>query len=177
MSEGPTRREAAREALHAGVMLIGGALGIGAGIASILAMSAGFQYAAAQSQSPSLSGPATVTDGDTITVAGEDVRLRGIDAPETDQPHGHAAERALRQRIGGERVRVEAHGRGPYDRIIGTVYYKGGRVGLWLVTHGHAWVWERYASDDRLVPAQRRARAHEQGLWANDDPAPPWKWR
>jgi micrococcal nuclease len=133
--------------------------------------------AAAPTYAADLSGPATVTDGDTITVAGEDVRLRGIDAPETDQPHGDAAERALRQRIGGERVRVEAHGHGPYGRVIGTVYHEGERVGLWLVTHGHAWVWERHARDDRLVPAQRRARAHERGLWANDDPVPPWEWR
>src|SRR5690349_17264506 len=32
-----------------------------------------------------LEGRATVNDGDTITLAGERIRLRGIDAPELDQ--------------------------------------------------------------------------------------------
>jgi endonuclease YncB( thermonuclease family) len=32
-----------------------------------------------------VSGPATVVDGDTLVVAGEHVRLQGIDAPEMHQ--------------------------------------------------------------------------------------------
>jgi endonuclease YncB( thermonuclease family) len=34
----------------------------------------------------SLTGPAKVIDGDTMVVAGQLVRLHGIDAPELDQP-------------------------------------------------------------------------------------------
>jgi endonuclease YncB( thermonuclease family) len=34
----------------------------------------------------SLTGPAKVIDGDTIVMAGQLVRLHGIDAPELDQP-------------------------------------------------------------------------------------------
>jgi hypothetical protein len=32
-----------------------------------------------------LTGTATITDGDTIVIGGETIRLQGIDAPETDQ--------------------------------------------------------------------------------------------
>jgi endonuclease YncB( thermonuclease family) len=42
-----------------------------------------------------------VRDGDTIELGQRVIRLQGIDAPESDQPHGDEASRALRQRVVG----------------------------------------------------------------------------
>ena len=60
-----------------------------------------------------LAGSASVTDGDTLTVAGQRIRLFGIDAPESKQVcvaggqrwrYGRFAARALREHIAGRPV-------------------------------------------------------------------------
>ena len=118
-----------------------------------------------------------VRDGDTIELGERAVRLQGIDAPESDQPYGKRAGQALRERIGGRRVRVETHGRGSYGRVIGTVFLDGANVNAWLVRKGYAWVYDRYNDDPRLPRLERQARQAQRGLWAGSDPVPPWQWR
>lgn len=118
-----------------------------------------------------------VRDGDTIELESRTVRLQGIDAPESDQPHGAVASRALEAKIGGRRVRIETHGRGNYGRIIGTVHLRNTNINAWLVRAGHAWVYEKYNDDPRLPRLERRAREADRGLWAASDPVPPWQWR
>ena len=124
---------------------------------------------------------ATVThvrDGDTVELGERAVRLQGIDAPESDQPHGSAAGKALRRLVAGERVRVESHGRGDYDRIIGTIHHDGQDVNALMVREGHAWAYDEYLEPGSVLPAlERRAREADRGLWARPDPVPPWQWR
>lgn len=124
---------------------------------------------------------ATVThvrDGDTLECGERVVRLQGIDAPESDQPHGRAAGRALRRLVAGETVTVETHGRGDYGRIIGTVHYEGRDVNAWMVRQGHAWAYDDYLRPGSVLPSlERRAREADRGLWSRSDPVPPWQWR
>ena len=67
-----------------------------------------------------VTGPARVIDGDTIEVAGERIRLHGIDAPENRQSCeregvawlcGAVASQALRMLVGNWPVRCDERGR------------------------------------------------------------------
>lgn len=119
-----------------------------------------------------------VRDGDTVECGERVVRLAGIDTPESDQPHGGAAGRALRRLVGGEVVRVVTDTRGVHGRIIGVVHYQGRNVNAWLVRQGHAWAYDRYLDPGSELPdLERRARANGRGLWAGSGPIPPWEWR
>lgn len=86
-----------------------------------------------------------VVDGDTLTLAGRDVRLQGIDAPESDQPHGDAATMALTVEVHGQRVRLEVRGEDKYGRLVAVVYRDGRNVNRWIVRQGHAWEYDRYS--------------------------------
>lgn len=118
-----------------------------------------------------------VRDADTIELGDRTVRLQGIDAPESDQPYGRKATRAMRRKVLDERVRVETHGRGNYGRIIGTVWLEGLNVNGWLVSRGYAWVYDKYNEDPRLPELEEIAWEESRGLWSKQEPVPPWEWR
>ena len=74
-----------------------------------------------------ISGVASVTDGDTLRIGSERIRLHGIDAPESAQSCraggktwacGAAATRALRERIAGRPVECAERDRDRYGRIV-----------------------------------------------------------
>jgi endonuclease YncB( thermonuclease family) len=78
-----------------------------------------------------LTGPAKVIDGDTIVVAGEMVRLHGIDAPELDQTFwwrgqqivcGTMSLAALEALIAGVKVRCEVVERDRHGRLVAKVF-------------------------------------------------------
>ena len=123
-----------------------------------------------------------VTDGDTLTVEGSagdrvDVRLWGIDAPESGQPYGPEATAVARKEAGGERVEVEVMERGPYGRLIGRVHVGGTTLGRTLARSGYAWHARKYGTSAQIKANEREARARGRGLWAQRDPVPPWQHR
>ena len=79
-----------------------------------------------------------IVDADTLEVAGQKVRLQGIDAPESAQscrqatgpryPCGEHATQALRTRIGPDAVTCTIEGRDRYGRGLG-ICYNGRRHG------------------------------------------------
>ena len=121
----------------------------------------------------SITGKAYVTDGDGIRVDKQEVRLVGLDAPEWDQKakhrdgywfnHGKRVKNALIQEIGGKHVRVSVEGTDRFGRLLGTVTYKGGDIGEWLVWEGHAIA----AYSDRYIHVEREAREAKRGMWAH----------
>ena len=134
-----------------------------------------------------------VIDGDTVIVQRnarrEKVRLDAIDCPEDGQPWGDIATAGLIKLIGGRRIRMEVHGADCYGRTLATLYVPGKAPGTWLnvnermVVLGHAWVMRRYYGhlarerQTRLNRAERWARSKRMGLWRQENPVPPWKWR
>jgi endonuclease YncB( thermonuclease family) len=118
-----------------------------------------------------------VTDGDTIEVDGRDIRLQGIDAPETGQPHGNRATAALKALLLHREVRLQAQGADRYGRLIAVVYRGDSNVNRWLVQQGHAWEYDRYSKDETLGSLERQARQAGRGLWSYRNPVPPWQWR
>lgn len=70
----------------------------------------------------SLTGTARVIDGDTIEVAGQRVRLAGIDAPERDQPYGQESSDRLAQMVEGEEVRVDWYKKDRWCRSVEQIW-------------------------------------------------------
>jgi len=123
-----------------------------------------------------------VTDGDSISVMhegrGEAVRLNGIDAPERGQAFGAAAKRQLSDLIFGKVVRVEVRSKDRYQRTVADVFVGATLVNAEMVRAGYAWWFRRYAPRDaRLRALEEEAREARRGLWAEEEPMPPWEFR
>lgn len=123
-----------------------------------------------------------VTDGDTITVLDAEkrqhkVRLEGIDAPESGQPFGTQAKKALSDKVFGKEITVKETGKDRYGRTLGHVYVGKQHVNRELVSEGFAWHYKEYNSDRDLASAENEARAAKRGLWRDDVPTAPWDFR
>jgi len=120
-----------------------------------------------------------IVDGDTVCMRdGTKVRLHGIDTPERDQPYGKQATRNLDKLISGTVFVVEKD-TDRYGRLVGTLCTpEGVNVNLEMVCNGSAWWYSRYAKNNRaMASCQDEAEEAGLGLWADDDPIPPWEWR
>ena len=132
-----------------------------------------------------ISGLAKVTDGDTIKIANERIRLHGIDAPEMRQKCGteagelyqcgQTASEKLREAIGNQPVDCQFFARGRYNRIIGTCFNAAGKnIQSWMVEGGWAVAYRRYST--RYVKEENAAREAKRGIWRGMF-AMPWSWR
>lgn len=87
----------------------------------------------------SLSGHATVIDGDTLYLAGKRVRLFGIDAMELDTMHGRTAKWALVRLINDERVTCNPTGSFSHGRYVARCHTSTiPDLGAEMVKRGHA---------------------------------------
>jgi endonuclease YncB( thermonuclease family) len=129
-----------------------------------------------------------LSDGDSFVVRTEDgrripVRLSAIDAPEKTQPYGDTARRSLLALVEGKSLTIIPIKRDPYGRTVARVLADQTDVGLEQVRAGMAWHYKRYESEqaprDRreYARAEQRARDTGQGLWAQPEPMPPWRFR
>lgn len=124
-----------------------------------------------------------VTDGDTLTLLDEanrqhKIRLEGIDAPESAQPFGTQAKKALSDKVFGKSIRVEKTGTDKYGRTLGRVYVGNSYVNRELLAEGMAWHYKEFNRDIDLAEAEDKARAEKRGLWRKGSEAiPPWDFR
>ena len=122
-----------------------------------------------------------VTDGDTLTLlegkTQYKIRLAEIDAPESRQPFGSRAKQALSDKVFGKTVRVQSARQDRYGRTLGTVEVDGRNVNLELVREGMAWHYKHFSKSKTFAAAEQEARKAKAGLWADQDPVPPWEWR
>ena len=148
-----------------------------------LLAAAGLFALAIPAQAETLSGQARVIDGDTLAIAGQQIRFDAIDAPETrqtctrdDRPWacGKAATQAMRQLIGRNPVRCEVSGRDKYGRAIGACFSANQDLQQQLVLKGLALAYRKYST--RYVPEEDTARGQGRGLWSGEFTAP-WRWR
>ena len=133
---------------------------------------------------PALEGTARVVDGDTLEVAGERVRLWGVDAPERSQTCrlaaqtwrcGRSAAEALGRLVEGREVRCEPRDRDRYGRVVAVCTIDGSDVAATMVREGWALNFERY-SEGAYRGAQQEARGKRAGLWQGQF-IPSWQWR
>ena len=132
-----------------------------------------------------------IIDGDTVEVIKDNqikiIRLYGIDCPEDGQDWGEIAKAGLIKLIGGKYVYLELFGKDIYGRILATIYLKEDlkliNINEKMIQKGHAWVVRRFYKNlsknkqARLNIFERFAKKNKVGLWKNDNPIPPWKWR
>lgn len=140
---------------------------------------------AAQSPMTSpISGSARIIDGDTIEVAGQRVRLEGIDVPESLQTCGtesggtwacgRAAAQSLKTQINDRGVTCEVRGQDKYGRTLAICFVDGVNINESMVKRGLAWAFLKYSEE--FVAAENEARAAKVGVWQGDAEAP-WDYR
>lgn len=142
-----------------------------------------------------------VAEGDRITVNsfGTEIpiRLYGIAAPQTakvdkftgwykpGQPYAEDAFRALSIKVLHQQVKVEIRSSllsrtEPTQSAVAVVYLDGRNVNLEMLGDGWAWADRRLLSrgdHPRYLTAERIARNRKRGLWAQENPQPPWNFK
>ena len=138
------------------------------------------------SSAETVTGIPRVIDADTVHLAGERIRLKDIDAPETRQQCldgngnrfscGIVSKRMLEARIGSAAITCDLDPkRDRYGRRLGTCYARNGEnLHSWLVRNGLALAYRRYSM--RYVNEEAAARSDRVGMWEGKF-VPPWLWR
>lgn len=126
-----------------------------------------------------------VVDGDTFMVEDREghrrrVCMYGVDAPENGQAYWAEAKQCLERQVLNQEIRyepveVDAEGRNCVRVYMGD---RGERlVNLDLVRRGFGWHHTDHEKIREFAEAEREARLHHRGLWADREPVEPWKYR
>ncbi|KAL4556946.1 hypothetical protein LXL04_035114 [Taraxacum kok-saghyz] len=105
------------------------------------------------------------------------IRLRGIDAPESEMPYGKEAKEELLKIIDGKCLRILVFDEDQYGRFVGDIYCNGVFVQEVMLRKGLAWHYTYYDKRPELDKWEKGARAKRIGLWASSNPEMPWEWR
>ena len=129
-----------------------------------------------------------VSDGDTITVLDinnqkHKIRLKGIDAPESQQVYGDISTQSLSELVYDKEVLVTWDKKDKYYRILGKVIVGGRDANYEQLKKGLAWYYKQYEKDlndedkKKYSEAEEWARNYTEGLWADSNSMPPWEFR
>jgi endonuclease YncB( thermonuclease family) len=132
-----------------------------------------------------IAGPPRIIDGRTLEVAGQRIRLFGIDAPDLDQVCEHGgrqyqcgsvARAALWDLVAGLDVSCapEAEAPGPDGSILAICTAGGRSLNESMVQAG--WALADRGATDGYVAAEAEAKNARRGLWRGVF-EPPWEWR
>ena len=138
-------------------------------------------------------GKAYVSDGDTIKINNQKIRLFGIDAPETkqfckevylsflifnfkrDYKCGEKSTNALKKKIKDKKIRCLIQDKKDrYRRNIGICYLKKQDINSWLVKNGYAIAYRRYSK--KYINDEQYAEDNKLGIWQGIFMKPE-KWR
>ncbi len=131
-----------------------------------------------------LSGPARVIDGDRLEIGGWEIRLAGIDAPESvqschspsgiDWPCGQLAAETLAGHVEGKEVICRTLDIDSEKRLIARCVVGEEDLGGLLVREGWGIAFDTYAP--RYMDSEDTARAEGLGIWSGTF-LPPAQWR
>jgi endonuclease YncB( thermonuclease family) len=132
-----------------------------------------------------LAGSPQIIDGDTLEVAGQRIRLFGIDAPEPDQvcrhggrdyQCGRVARAALWDLVAGLDVSCAPEAEAPTQDggIAATCIAGDFTLNEEMVYSG--WALADRRATDRYVATETNAKNARRGLWKGEF-EPPWAWR
>ena len=137
----------------------------------------------ASSEAATVEGTARVIDGDSLVIAGQEIRLHGIDAPEAAQlcerdglawSCGREATETLRGLVRGETVTCRAVAYDRHKTLVARCMVGWLDLGAEMVDRGLAIALERQFRD--YVANHREARARGVGIFAGTFTEPS-KWR
>lgn len=163
------------------------AAGLAAGI--YIGISIGFNQAATLQENP-LRGPATASDGDTITITNElgkhSVRIWGADALESRQTCAKGREKVECGKTARDITRAllaegdvnceKKEDRDRYGRYVAICFSAAGTdIGRHIIQQGYAIEYKEY-SDGRYAADEQAARAAKRGIWSMGFQAPA-EWR
>lgn len=122
-----------------------------------------------------------IIDGETVKIQTSSniefrVRLAEIDVPERYQAFGDKAQAALADKTIGKVITLRVISQDQYGGLFALVYIGNRWINREMVAEGWAWNGE-YSRITELAQAEREARAKKRGLWADDNPMPPWEYR
>jgi endonuclease YncB( thermonuclease family) len=132
-----------------------------------------------------IAGPPRIVDGDTLEVAGQRVRLLGVDAPELDQRCQHGghdydcgkvARAALWNLVGGLDVSCEPEGAPRASDGVVVATCKAGGIALNEAMVRSGWALADPQAGGRYSAIQTEAEKARRGLWRGAF-EPPWQWR
>jgi endonuclease YncB( thermonuclease family) len=136
--------------------------------AAVIAAIAGAAFLSDR-QAGQIVGSARVIDGDSIVVAGTEIRIYGIDAPESRQtcrkagrswPCGRVATDAMRTMVAGREIQCRPREQDRYGRTVAICLTEGLDLGAAMVKGGHAVSYGAYGADER------DARDARRGIWS-----------
>lgn len=143
-----------------------------------------FAIAAAACEPPTtISGTATVVDGDSLEIASTSIRLHAVDAPEgrqrctrndTSWNCGGAAANKLRELVAGRTIVCTKTDTDNYGRTVARCSNGNVDLGSEMVLAGLALAYRQYGRD--YVDEESRAKDARHGVWAGEF-TPPWDWR
>ena len=124
-----------------------------------------------------------VKDGDTFELLVDNsplvVRFAHIDCPEKKQPFGQKAKQFVSDICFGKYVSLKHNNK--YDRnhrlIAEIILEDGTNLNKLLIENGFAWHFKKYSKDEEYSRLENEAKLGKKGLWADENPIPPWIWR
>ena len=134
-------------------------------------------------------GSAEVTDGDTIKINKEKIRLLFIDAPELKQTCRNSFEEEyncgikskeyLSSYINNQIVHCNFSERDRYKRILGDCFLKeinNSNINLSMIENGWAIIYRRYYFPKEFLDVEEKAKNQKKGLWQGKFLSPE-QWR
>lgn len=123
-----------------------------------------------------------VYDGDTIdflTTDGQNFRIRldYIDAPELSQKFGIHSKIFVSTFLKKDCLAI-IRGKDKYGRHLAIIKLKDSTILQELIlSTGLAWHYKKYNNSPKLDSIEKKARYDRRGLWYENNPTPPWKFR
>ena len=122
-----------------------------------------------------------ISDGDTLTCLTNakqqlKVRLHAIDAPEKQQAFGQQAKKHLSDLVYNQTVTLNITDTDRYGRTVADITLGSLNVNRQMVKDGYAWAYRRYGGT-RYAQEEKAARQAKLGLWRDEHPIEPSRWR
>ena len=113
----------------------------------------------------------SVSDGDTMTVGADKVRLFGLDAPPNSSPSGKLSAKALTTLVTGKEVKCQVVDKSKSGRCVAVCTSAGKDVSEQMIESGSAFMLRGLAYfsnwQARYDAAELNARSNKRGFWAN----------
>ena len=109
-----------------------------------------------------------IIDGDTIQISDNQIiRLKGINAPEKNQPFYQEATIYLTTLIQNKTIKIETHGTDKYGRTLAHIFLNKTNINEQILKQGLAtlYYYEKDKHYKALKQAEEFARLNQKGLW------------